>query len=253
MNGVTGVDRAPLLMLHGIGSTAAGWQPQIEALRETHRAHAWNAPGYADSPGLPSQRPQVADYAIALGAWMDHLALSAATLVASSWGSLIAMSLAAMEPRRVTRLILSGPSAGAGHLPRNERDALRQTRSDRAKQAGIASMLAQDTTRLVAAGTAEATLARIVHAQQGVTLAGYLQALHSLVEADGVELIRRVGCPVLLIAGNDDLIAPPGQHAVRLAQAAPDAELVRFAHCGHLPHAEYPGLFIEQLRAFTDA
>ncbi|MGA0571314.1 alpha/beta fold hydrolase [Variovorax sp. VNK109] len=244
---------SPVLMLHGIGSTAAGWAPQLVALGATHHAIAWNAPGYADSPPLPDDSPTVADYAAVVLAWMDSLHIRQGALVASSWGGLIALAFAAAHPDRVTRLVLSGPTAGAGHLPAEERSTMLRARGDRARQTGIAPMLAQDVAKLVAHNAGEALRERIRQAQHGVTLGGYLQAMHALVQADGVQLIGQVRCPVLVVAGDDDLIAPPAQHALRLAQAAPHSQLVRVARCGHLPHAEHPDTFILEVLGFIDA
>lgn len=253
MSPATSMAPLPVLMLHGIGSTAVGWAPQVEAWSASRRAASWNAPGYADSPPLNHAEPLIEDYAVALRDWMDGLGVAQAHLVASSWGSLIALAFAATHPDRVARLVLSGPTAGAGHLPERERTAMLRDRGDRARQAGVAAMLATGASRLVAPGADEATLGRVARARQGVETAGYLQALYSLIHARGTDLISAVKSPVLIVAGEDDLIAPPAQHAQRLAAAAPNARLVHFARCGHLPHAEHPGPFTKEALSFINS
>src|SRR5205809_4471238 len=47
----TGVGQA-LVLMHGIGSGAAGWLFQLETLKG-YRLIAWDAPGYGDSELLP--------------------------------------------------------------------------------------------------------------------------------------------------------------------------------------------------------
>src|SRR5690349_16175543 len=60
----TGAGQA-LVLLHGIGSSSAGWLVQLETLAG-YRLIAWDAPGYGESDFLTSEKPKAADYAQAL-------------------------------------------------------------------------------------------------------------------------------------------------------------------------------------------
>ena len=240
----------PLVLLHGIGSTARSWSPQMSVWATTRRVFAWNAPGYAGST-LPDQPgPGVQGYADILAATMDALDLENAVLVASSWGSLVAMALAATQPARVTRLVLTGPTAGAGHLTHTGREQLYTQRSQRAQQLGVSAMLVQDAARLVAPGAGTQVMEELEAGRNGVSLPGYLAALRMLCDTDGSAWMARVHQPVLLIAGEQDLIAPPADHAARLAALAPDARLILLPGCAHLPHVEQASIFRNKVQAF---
>ena len=61
-----GKDAPALVLLHGIGSTSAGWRLQYGPLGEHFRVIAWDAPGYGGSQPLPGEAPSAEAYARAL-------------------------------------------------------------------------------------------------------------------------------------------------------------------------------------------
>jgi pimeloyl-ACP methyl ester carboxylesterase len=62
-------------------------------------------------------------------------------------------------------------------------------------------------------------------------------------------LIRQ---PTMLVWGDDDNHIPI-QHARRLRDTMPNARLIVFRNCGHLPPAEYPEKFVEVVADFCQA
>ena len=62
---------------------------------------------------------------------------------------------------------------------------------------------------------------------------------------------RRVRCPVLAIQGEDDEYGTMAQ-IERIAELAPDVDLVRLADCRHSPHRDQPEAVIEALVRFVD-
>src|SRR4029434_7447674 len=62
-------------------------------------------------------------------------------------------------------------------------------------------------------------------------------------------LIRQ---PTMLVWGDDDNHIPI-HHARRLRDAIPNARLIVFRNCGHLPPAEYPEKFVEVVADFCRA
>ena len=96
----------PVVLLHGIGSGAASWVRQFEALAATRRVFAWDAPGYGVSTRVAHDSPVALDYANALGAWLDALAVDRCVLVGHSLGAIIAGSFAVHTPQRVAGLLL---------------------------------------------------------------------------------------------------------------------------------------------------
>lgn len=236
-------DGACMVLLHGIGSSSKSWREQFEPLGARHRVIAWDAPGYGESTPLAQSQPEACNYAEALGRLLDALAVSEACLVASSWGALVALAYAAAQPERVRSLILGGPTAGYADLPDLERQHAMASRTERIRRLGPAAMVAEDARRLVSSAASDELVNRLAAGGNELTTAGYLQALHMLFHSDGVAMISATPHPVLIVSGNDDVIAPPERHARRLAAAARNAVLEMAPNCGHLPHAEIPARF----------
>jgi len=64
--------------------------------------------------------------------------------------------------------------------------------------------------------------------------------------------LHRIRCPIQLIWGEDDIIAPPAMAQAWL-EAIPGAKLETISHCGHLPHIEQREQTLALLSRFTAA
>jgi pimeloyl-ACP methyl ester carboxylesterase len=67
---------------------------------------------------------------------------------------------------------------------------------------------------------------------------------------DGLLAAAKVRCPTLVIAGAADRMTPASQ-AAKLAEALPEAELVRLPDCGHMMMIEKPDATLNALAAFV--
>ena len=63
------------------------------------------------------------------------------------------------------------------------------------------------------------------------------------------ERLNQITTPTLVISGADDRIVPLA-NSQRLAEDIPDAALVIFDQCGHLPQEECPEQFIQAVLDF---
>jgi len=234
-----------IVLLHGIGSTSAGWRDQYGPLGERFRVIAWSAPGYHDSAPLPSEQPAAAEYAQVLAHLLDALSIADAHLVTNSWGTLVALSFATLYPRRVRGLVLGGPTAGSHGLSTAQREKLAADRIARVRGLGLQAMRREDAPRLVAASAPAPVRQWVVDGVPGEapTADGYCQAARMLYATDGVELIRALEHPVLVVSGTEDVVTPPEKNARLLAAAARSARFAAIEACGHLPHLEKPERF----------
>lgn len=57
--------------------------------------------------------------------------------------------------------------------------------------------------------------------------------------------------PIGLFWGDSDPIIPI-EHGIEAERTIPGATLACFARCGHYPHRERPGTFVDALQAFLD-
>jgi pimeloyl-ACP methyl ester carboxylesterase len=235
-------DAPALVLLHGIGSTSAGWRLQYGPLGERFRVVAWDAPGYGGSKPLPGEAPSTEDYARALGRLLDALGIREAIIGTNSWGTPTGVAFARLFPQRVRALVLGGPAAGYGSLPKEERERRLAARLARVAELGMKKMREDDAPELVAPGTRAEVIGWITGAE-GLHPEGYAQAMRMLAAADVAREVASVRCPVRVVSGELDRRTPPETHAKRIAAAAPNAVLQMVPGCGHLPHLEYPEVF----------
>jgi pimeloyl-ACP methyl ester carboxylesterase len=235
-------DAPALVLLHGIGSTSAGWRLQYGPLGERFRVVAWDAPGYGGSTPLPGEAPSTEDYARALGRLLDALGIREAVIGTNSWGTPTGVAFARLFPQRVRALVLGGPAAGYGSLPKEERERRLAARLARVAELGMKKMREDDAPELVAPGTRAEVIGWITGAE-GLHPEGYAQAMRMLAAADVAREAASVRCPVRVVSGELDKRTPPETNAKRIAAAAPNATLQMVPDCGHLPHLEYPEVF----------
>jgi pimeloyl-ACP methyl ester carboxylesterase len=235
-------DAPALVLLHGIGSTSAGWRLQYGPLGEQFRVIAWDAPGYGGSKPLPGEAPNAEAYARALERLLDALGIEKAIVGTNSWGTPTAVVFARLCPARVRALVLGGPAAGWGSEPKEQRDRRAAARIARVTALGMKKMREEDAPDLVAPGTRAEVIDWIRNAE-GLNAGGYAQAARMLAAVDVPREIAAVRCPVMILSGENDTRTPPETNAKRIAAAAPNATLVVVADCGHLPHLEKPEAF----------
>jgi pimeloyl-ACP methyl ester carboxylesterase len=237
-----------ILLLHGIGSSSAGYRAQLAGLADQYRLVAWNAPGFGGSTPLPERDAQVDDYVAAATALLDALGIAKlAVLMGSSWGSVIAANLAAAHPGRVGALLLAAPNTALGHLPDADRaDAIATRRRQGHPDSTTDRAAVAD--RLLTPETPAEIRALVERLRDALTAAGWEAAVHMLFTTSMPEVIARVTCPVTLLAGTRDQIAPLAQHAARLKSAQPTADLRVLEGYGHMLKLEAPAYVNALLR-----
>lgn len=228
----------PLVLLHGIGSGAPSWLAQLEALGAAHRVLAWDAPGYGESAPLAAREPVAADYADALAAWLDALAIERVLLVGHSLGAVMAGAFARVAPQRVSGLLLCSPAAGYGAASAEQRAAKRDARLALLESLGPAGLAAQRSANLLAPHAEPGARAWVQWNMARIVPDGYRQATHLLAQADlAADLVDYAG-PVEVVVGAADAITPPA--ACEPIAAAARVPLQRIEGAGHACYIETP-------------
>lgn len=240
-----------ILLLHGTGSSSAGYRAQLAGLSDRFRVVAWNAPGYGGSTPPDTLEPTALDYADTVAGFMDALGISrVAALVGSSWGSVIALNLAVAQPARVAALVLSAPNTARGALPAEARaaalaEARRNVPMPDADRGAVAD-------RLLTPDTPESVRVLVERLRDDLTPAGWLGAMHMMFTTDTPSIIGRVQCPVAILAGTRDRLAPIELHAEKLRAVKPDAVLHMLQGHGHMLKLEAPGRFNRIVREMAE-
>jgi pimeloyl-ACP methyl ester carboxylesterase len=250
-------DAPPLILIHGFISSNLIWSNTLLPLANAgFRVIAPDLPGYGYSDKPKDARYTIDEQARAVTRLMDGLGIQTATIVGASYGGAIAATLALDYPERVEKLILVGavsndeakkklllrisrsPIIGDVVTPLflGSRWVLRKRMQNMYRRMGKPineRMIASRHHLLATANTHRAMIRTARHWS-----ANRIQKEASL--------IRR---PTMLLWGDqDDHI--PLDHAMRLRDAVPNARLIVFRNCGHLPPAECPEKFVEVVADF---
>ena len=234
----------PLVLLHGIGSAAASFRYQLEALSARFRVVAWDSPGYGASTPLAIEHPDTSDYAAALDAWLGALGIDRCHLVGQSLGTLIAARFAAEQPRRVLSLTLAGVARGHGRLPPPERQRLLAQRLDDLAQLGPQGMAAKRGPRLLGPEATETMRRTVIEIMARIPAEGYAQAARMLSTGDiTADLVRlSTALPIQIMVGQADVITPPESNR-EIAAAIPAASVHVVPGAGHALYLEKPAEF----------
>lgn len=95
----------PLLCLHDFSGSGRVFTRFLSLLAQDRSVYAPDLPGFGESDA-PSARPQIADYAAAIGDFLDNMRLRQVALLGLRMGTLPAVELALNRAASVQRLIL---------------------------------------------------------------------------------------------------------------------------------------------------
>lgn len=246
-------DGDAVVMLHGLGSSSAGYRGQLAGLPPDVRAVAWDAPGFGASDPLPMPSPTADDFAHALHAFIQALGLTrTVTLVGSSWGSVVATTYASLFPGHVSALVLMAPNVARGTLPADQRATMLEGLRASAEKT-LAENRSEVARRLLPPDAPHLVRELVMQLRDAMTLKGWMQAVTMLLSVHTPDRLATARCPVSIVVGREDRLAPPSLHAVPLRDSVPHASFHEIPHCGHMPKLEYPshvnGVILSAMRA----
>lgn len=251
--GKSGKEALPLVLLHGIGSGAASWVQQFEALGEgenPRRVLAWDAPGYGASTPVASASPVAGDYAGVLAGWLDALGIERCVLAGHSLGAIIVGAFAAAHPARVSGLLLISPAGGYGAADPAVREEKRAARLAMLAELGPQGLADKRSANMLSPHASDEARAWVRWNMSRVVPHGYAQATHLLANADlAADLARCVGkVPMAVAVGAEDTITPPPA-CERLAHVA-QAPFETVPRAGHAGYIEQPAAYNALLDTF---
>jgi pimeloyl-ACP methyl ester carboxylesterase len=229
-----------VLFIHGFPFDHAMWRHQVTALSRW-QSIAPDLPGVGETRGPEStDEYSVALYAADLVAVLDRLKVEQAVICGLSMGGYIAFELLRSHAQRVRGAILCNTKAAAD-TPEAKRD--RDAMAMLAKQSGSSAIAEALLPKLLARATFERR-PEIVSEVRGmmtrVPVPGIVGALHALRErSDSTPLLKTIHVPVLVIAGEEDQIAPAAGMR-EMADAIPGARFVVIPEAGHVAPLERP-------------
>lgn len=230
----------PVVLLHPVGLDLTWWSAQIEALSGRFHVVAIDMPDHGMS-GPMQGLPTFDRLAGAVESVMAQLELAPAHIIGLSIGGMIAQALALRAPGRVRSLVLAGTACT---MPDPVRAALHE-RARVAREQGMETIAELSIERWFTSDFRHARpdvmdRARATLLRRDADFHGAIWDM--IAELSMEEQIGAIGCPVLIVTGEDDVNCPPPV-ARQIQQAIPNACLELMAGTGHFPPFERPDAF----------
>ncbi|MGZ8708166.1 MAG: alpha/beta fold hydrolase [Gaiellaceae bacterium] len=246
---------SPVVLLHGLGGSAANWVRVFPGLVARHRVVALDLPGHGGSPTL-SRGAGVGDFATAVAGALDELDTGPALVAGHSFGGHVALRLALQRPDLVAGLLLvsaAGISTGTAAARRYvtfttrlrpvklmQPFALRFGARAGFRRAILRPWFVADADALPA--EALRGLVRDSRVHGGIGVAGAAMTRDDL-RVD----IGAIGCPAIVVWGARDLQLPVADGMELARRLGAPRRVV--ADCGHLVLVERPEAIVDSLAA----
>jgi pimeloyl-ACP methyl ester carboxylesterase len=239
----------PIVLLHGIGSNAAGWRHQYEALATGRRVVGWDAPGYGESFTFSAEVPSVEQYAGALIALLAALGIERASVVGHSFGGLIAACAAAIFPARVQQLVLAACSSGHATYDKEKRESMLGARLGALSDGSAEDYARARVNNLLSPTPAAEVAEEAVQIMAQIKHPGFPQAARMVSATDIFPYLRRIESPTRVICGTRDRVTPPELNR-SIADAVRGADFIPVEGAGHWLFLEFPKEFNRAVREF---
>ncbi len=241
----------PLLLISGMGGTAAWWRHQLDAFAARFQVIRHDQRGTGASSRLPvASIDHLASDMVAL---MDHLGIERADIVGHSTGGAIGQVLALDHPARVARLVIAHSVTHADAYRRRvwglRRALLEQLGPEAYARATTLFLYPNWWIRDNAARLDEEEAAMAANLPPADVMASRIGAMAAF---DRTGELGRVRAPTLVICAEDDIQTPP-YFSRDLADLIPDARLVVAPRGGHAAPRVTPDVFNRHVLDFLEA
>jgi pimeloyl-ACP methyl ester carboxylesterase len=220
----------PVVLLHGLSATRRNVvQGSRALLRRGYRLIAYDARGHgASSAGTSYGYPELIED---LEAVLDDLGLDRVALVGSSMGAATGMAFALRHPERAAALVQITPAYNGAARTGNVDDGAWDAMATGLEKGGVDAFV--DVAQPAGAGDGwreiarEAVRQRMERHERPLEVAQALRQMPRSAAWDGLEALRQVETPVLIVASRDEMDhLHPLAIAQEYARLLPNAELV---------------------------
>ncbi|HJQ56493.1 MAG TPA: alpha/beta hydrolase [Vineibacter sp.] len=242
---VTGAGPA-IVFAHGLGGNHLSWWQQVPRFCGQYTCVTFAHRGFAPSDPI-SSGPQPSDFADDLAALIAHLGLADVRIVAQSMGGWSAVEYALRQPPALKALVLAATSgtfdprrfdpSGGDRLDAWNREVA-------ATQAGLTQrgVHVAAGARMAAEQPAQHFLYGAIDVMSGGLDKNALRQRLGAARRRSLEDARRIGVPILLVTGAEDIVFPSFIAPV-LANALPHGRALAITDAGHSAYFERPAQF----------
>jgi 3-oxoadipate enol-lactonase len=232
----------PIVFLHAFPLNQTMWDEQVAAFASNHRVITFDWRGFGESP-LGNGISTMEDFADDLAGLLNRLSIEQAIICGLSMGGYASFAFQRKYSERISALILADTRATSDNEEGKQgRYEMAELARDKGASAVVDKMLPRllgETSQRKKPALVERVKAMIESAQPE----GIAQALLAMAgRLDSTGLLPQIGCPALIIVGNEDKLTPPSE-SEKISQAIPDSTLAIIGDAGHLPNIEQPASF----------
>ena len=242
---VTGSGPA-IVFAHGLGGNHLSWFQQV-----AHFAPRWTCVTFAHRGFFPSSPlvggPDPMEYGADVAALVAHLGLGDVRVVGQSMGGWSAVEYAMTRPPELRAIVMAATtgSISTAKLREPERGQLEgwaEAGAAQAKMCQAAGVHVAAGMRMAAEQPAMHLLYRHIDDQNAAMDKEGLRGRLMASRTRAPEELGQAGIPVLLIAGDEDIVMPP-MSAEAIAAVVPGARAARIPQAGHSGYFERPAVF----------
>lgn len=232
-----------LLFVHGVGSTAAIWDAQLEAFGAEDTCAAIELRGNGTQKPDPDPASITrAGYGEDVLVVADALHAERFILVGCSLGGVVAFELWRSLPHRIAAMLLLGTFA---RYPDGERYA--EQICEQAREIG--NMRAFGELRAAKLGLPPARLRETIEQFACKSVECFVAATQATWTGDYRDILSSIDVPVLVAYGERDAVTPQPL-AEAIASGIPGSRLTAIPDAGHVANADNPAEFNRILREF---
>lgn len=235
-------DATPIVFLHGVGSDKSVWAPQLAYFRNSRRAVAFDYPGYGES-GLVENATRD-DFAAAVLAAMDSLAIDRAHVCGLSLGGVVAIAMHAAAPRRCASLIIADSFA-----VHPDGQAIFDRSIAASNAMSMREMAEARTGVLLGSAATDALRHEVISTMGAIDPIAFRIGAAAVWLADQRDRAAAIDAPTLILVGEEDGVTPPAL-SEELARLIVGSRLAQIAQAGHLANAEQPQAFNLAIESF---
>ncbi len=247
---------APLLLVHGLGSSIGSWSPIMSDLTAQREVIALDLPGHGRTPALPEET--MAAMGDALEAWIREQGLEQVDMVGSSMGARLTLE---MSRRGLGGAVVALDPGGFWTDMQAKvfhTSLYASVKLVRGIRGALPTMMGNPVTRTALLAQFSAAPWRLDPQYALSELNGiadtesFFPLLHALAYGP-----RQEGMPAGTAGGRQTLVwgrrdrVTPGSQSATATERFPDAELVWLDSCGHFPHWDRPDATVDLILSRT--
>ena len=220
-----------ILWIHGFPLASSIFERQL-AIRGVRHLMP-DLPGFGQSP--PEEISSMDNYARLALEMLDQRGIDRAVFAGLSMGGYICFAIARLAPERMSGLILIDTREIS------DTEEARKGRFDmieKVQREGVQPVVESMLPKMLTSAAPQEMKDRVREIMMSSSPEGVIAALRAMAaRPSSASLLPQITVPTLVIVGEEDTIIPPAD-AERMANAIPNATLVRIAGAAHLSNYE---------------